>query len=226
MCTVSVVRRERGIRLVCNRDERITRSDALPPRRLRLGDTTAMCPIDPDGGGSWVGVNDARLAVVLLNRSVTDAGVRLSRRSRGEVVVQLLHTETLARAEDAIRGLDISAYEPFQLLIVQGRWIVGAQSDARSVHITRRVIDPPLMFTSSSLGDAMVDRVRRPLFYGMVCYAADQLTGQRLFHDHQWPSAPSVSVRMQRPDARTVSRTAIDLSDEDVSLEYEPLNSP
>ena len=226
MCTVSIVDSREGLRLICNRDERLTRSEAFAPERIRLGSTIATYPVDPDGGGTWVGVNDARLAAVLLNRRGAEVGARVNRRSRGEIVVRALHAETLEQAEEDVRRVDVAAYEPFHLLIVQRSSILVAYSDARVLRVTRRTIDGPIMFTASSLGDELVERVRRPLFHHTVCRAADPIAGQRLFHDHQWPSAPEISVRMRRADARTVSRTSIDLTESVVSLQYEPLHHP
>ena len=69
MCTVTVVPHETGIRVMCNRDERRSRPAALPPQVHDLGGRLAAFPVDPRGGGSWVGVNDAGIVVTLLNVS-------------------------------------------------------------------------------------------------------------------------------------------------------------
>ena len=68
MCTVSIVSHRDGVRIMSNRDERFDRAPALEPRTGALGSRTAAMPIDPVGGGSWIGVNDAGLMAVVLNR--------------------------------------------------------------------------------------------------------------------------------------------------------------
>jgi hypothetical protein len=79
------------------------------------------------------------------------------------------------------------------------------------------------MFTSSSLGDAIVDRPRRELFEQVVARTDNWLWGQWRFHRHQWADRPEISVRMAREDAVTVSRTTIDVTLRGHELEYEPL---
>jgi hypothetical protein len=44
--------------------------------------------------------------------------------------------------------------------------------------------------------------------------------GQRVFHRHAWPARPEISVLMSRPDAATVSRTVLDVSDGAIRMHY------
>src|SRR5688500_7182928 len=108
MCTVTVVPHETGIRLMCNRDGRRTRPAALPPRVHELGGRLAAFPVDPPGGGSWVGVNDADIAVALLNihwgsRRRTEG----PKRSRGLIVRELLSCGSMPHVLEAITSLDL-----------------------------------------------------------------------------------------------------------------------
>jgi hypothetical protein len=41
---------------------------------------------------------------------------------------------------------------------------------------------------------------------------AGWLDGQAQFHRHQWRRRPEISVRMEREDALTVSRTVVDVA--------------
>src|SRR5262249_8211042 len=70
MCTVSVVASRGGVRLVCNRDERVSRPVAQPPALHRTAAGVAIYPVDPESGGTWVGVTDRGFAAVLINRTV------------------------------------------------------------------------------------------------------------------------------------------------------------
>ena len=229
MCTVSVVPYASGVRLLCNRDEGRSRQDALPPRVHEMGGMHAMFPIDPDGSGTWIGCNGAGLAVTLLNaHPVARNGALRVLRSRGTIVRELLRGASLA---DAIRGaerLDPRAYGPFQLLILHGRRLAVVASDSATLTLrSSRVIDIPLLFTSSSLGDRLVTTPRRRLFGRLVLRAREGwLAGQERFHDHQWAEHPELSVRMERADALTVSRTALVVTRHGCSMQYEaPLHS-
>jgi hypothetical protein len=81
-----------------------------------------------------------------------------------------------------------------------------------------------LLFTSSSLGDEVVEGPRRWLFESLVLdESASWLLGQFRYHRTQWTARPDISVLMERVDARTVSRTVIDVNSGEASLYYEPL---
>ena len=58
MCTVTLIARRNGYALGMNRDERLARVAALPPKNQRLERRHALFPSEPNGG-TWIGVNDA-----------------------------------------------------------------------------------------------------------------------------------------------------------------------
>jgi hypothetical protein len=223
MCTVTVVAYEQGVRLLCNRDERRTRPAALPPRIHDTGGLPAVFPIDPQGGGTWIGMNAAGVVVALLNLCRTVPAITTRQKhSRGQVVPQLLKCTSLADVATAVDTLDPYAFAPFQVVIVHDRRVVVATSNAVPIRCIEHNLDMPLLFTSSSLGDARVWPPRRRLFERMVVRnRAGWLHGQAQFHDHQWSDRPELSIRMARRDALTVSRTTVDVTSGERQLLYE-----
>ena len=224
MCTVSIVPLADGFRLGCHRDELHARPAALPPRAIRLDRGLATMPIDPQGGGSWIALTDAGLALALLNR-MTPAALLLEphRRTRGEIVTLLAAARGLDEAKRVLRAIDPGAYRPFQLVTVAGGEVMTATSDGAGVEVVIRPLRLPRMFTSSSLGDASAQRMRGPLFEALVMNAEDRLAGQQAFHAHRWPRCGAFSVVMCRDDARTVSRSTIDVRGGSGSFAYEAL---
>ena len=230
MCTVSIVPHDEGFRLLCNRDEALSRPLAIPPKWHAVRSGTAVYPIDPQGGGTWIGVNNNGVAVALLNRQ--DArGVGTSRpstdglvRSRGEIAVALLGAGSLGDARVHLARLDAASYPPFLALVVSFDRLLCVRGDGAHVTVEEQPLLEPVVFTSSSLGDARVEHVRVPLFRSLVVNSRHPWAGQRTFHDHQWCGRPDVSVRMRRFDACTVSRTRVDVRGSRVSLDYEPLS--
>jgi hypothetical protein len=224
MCTVTVVPRAGGVRLLCNRDERRARPAALLPRVHDLGGILAIFPVDPQGAGTWIGCNSAGLAVALLNAHVTTpAGDRHVRQSRGLIARELLGSRSIAEAEEAGGQIDPRGFAAFQVIVVHARHVATIASDGLS--LTRRPthrVEAPLLFTSSSLGDSLVEPPRRLLFDRLVLRGdRGWLAGQAQFHDHQWPERPEISVRMERADALTVSRATVDLAGDRCKLRYE-----
>jgi len=226
MCTVSVVPKDDGFRLVCNRDEVVSRSVALPPQRRDLGSTSAVFPIDPDGGGTWIGVNSDGLVMVILNRSAAQHArpARPDLRSRGVIIPALLRHGSVSAAVRAAGELEPTEFAPFQLVAIQGRAVSVVTWDGTLEATENLVMTAPRLFTSSSFGDTPVEPPRRQLFAASVINAPDSwLEGQWRFHRHRWQDRPEVSVRMQRPDARTVSRSTIDVTAASARIDYEPL---
>jgi hypothetical protein len=228
MCTVTIVPRVDGFRVACNRDERDSRPPALGPGRYRVECRTGVFPTDPQSGGTWIGANDAGLVLALLNRTETPVAVptveQHSRDSRGLVIPSLLGLGTLRAALRSVQTINPVLFEPFRLVMVQGREVGDATSDGRHISIDCSTLTTPLLFTSSSLGDAVVERPRRRLFNLMIRGGESTwLRAQRAFHRHRWRRCPELSVHMQRKDARTVSRSLIDVRASTIDFRYEPL---
>ena len=228
MCTVTIVPDADGFRLMCNRDEQRKRAAALAPTRHVLANGVAVYPIDPVGGGTWVGVNDAGIAAALLNRTVKPGAVNLTPRlrSRGLIVPALLQCRTLRDAMDVAASVDVAAFNPFRLVVVQPMTATVFASDGAS--LTAQSINPskPCVLTSSSLGDRRVEKPRAELFERLVVrHKGDVLDGQERFHAHRWRARGAISVTMERLDARTVSRTTISVTSRGIDLRYDPMDT-
>jgi hypothetical protein len=237
MCTVTLIAVGPSLRMACNRDELRTRPAALPAQARRFGRRAAILPIDPVSDGTWVAVNDAGVAMTLLN---TYAGPAVERRgpdaaepgepstrralsSRGRIIPSLLHCDAAARAAALVDELRAADYPPFRLVLVDGHDVIAIDSDgaalSRRDESTRNL---PLLFTSSGLGDALVEPPRRALFAEMFSAARQAPAVQDAFHRHSWPDRSYLSVCMRRDAARTVSHTVIEIGPEHVSLTYCP----
>jgi hypothetical protein len=162
----------------------------------------------------------------LLNRRPA-AGLRPGRgsiRSRGLIIPGLLDSPSWTAALDAAARLDPAQFDLFRLVLAQRMVAAVVTSDGRRLSVETMGISRPFMLTSSSLGDSVVEPARRRLFERLL--TDDQrawLPGQARFHAHQWRSRTNISVNMERADARTVSRTAVDVTSRVVGLCYQPL---
>jgi uncharacterized protein with NRDE domain len=226
MCTVTVVPRadDGGFRLVVNRDERRSRPDATAPVWHRQGSRSIAYPSDPTGGGTWVGVNDVGLAMALLNRYPMVVPRPLPEApSRGLIIPALLGCRRVSDAIQLIRAFDCSRFNAFRLVVVDRQETGVFTHDARGDSAVVETLSKPLLQTSSSLGDDLVEPPRRRLFEELVLTEATpcRLLGQHRFHRLQWTSRPEISVFMERPDARTVSRTRFDFIRDSVGMVYE-----
>ncbi|MDH4063084.1 MAG: NRDE family protein [Acidobacteriota bacterium] len=221
MCTVSVVATpDRSlVRLLVNRDERRLRPMAQPLLLHRTVTGTALWPIDPVSGGSWIAANDAGLALALLNMN----GRRPARGapSRGAIVPRLAACRSLDEAVAHWRSFDTTGFVPFRLVVVERGAVAVFESG---------VPDPVCLpqarchvFSSSSLGDDLVDGPRRALLEELLGHEPDAWVAQTRFHQHAWPDRRHLSVMMSRVDACTASITELVLSSEDCVMTYRPV---
>ena len=149
MCSVSIVPLTDGFRIVCNRDEQRSRPSAEPPSRHVAGRLTAVWPLDPVGGGTWIGANDAGLAAVLLNRALpAGATIPPSSLSRGTIIPRLMAADTIAAALTTVLR-DSRERQPFTLVLIQGGELAVVAWDGR-VRLRRCRLVRPHLFTSSS----------------------------------------------------------------------------
>lgn len=229
MCTVSVIPWRGGVRLAANRDEQRSRPAALPPQVRAFGARRAILPLDRAhgesesearrGGGTWIAASDAGLAMTVLNvtrqRSRTAAP-----RSRGAIIPALLDAGDLAEAEQRALGLEASDFAPFRLVVADRRECVEILGDGVRLDLVRRAgLSVPLLFTSSGLGDGLVEGPRSDLFLRLLA-GGDWPSAQDVFHRHAWPDRTHLSVCMRRPDARTVSHSVVALTAQAVSFTY------
>lgn len=222
MCTVTLIRSDRGVRVVCNRDERRSRGLALPPIEHEHDARRVLYPVDPESGGTWIGVNDAGVVACLLNATPPKGAGSRGSRSRGEVVPIALAGSTLAQSLAAALSVDAHEYQPYRLLIADSERAVAIGAQTRDVRVTH-FNGPALMLTSSGLGDHIVEEPRRALFNLAFATSLNPERAQDAFHRHHWDHLPSLSVCMRRADARTVSRTVIELDATGITMLYAPL---
>jgi uncharacterized protein with NRDE domain len=73
-----------------------------------------VCPLDVRGG-TWIGINDRGTFCGIVN---WDVGHRRGMQSRGMLVFDMLKKDTVAEADDFIRGKDPTNYNGFHLVLL------------------------------------------------------------------------------------------------------------
>jgi len=237
MCTVTVLPPaalagggvdEAVLRVLSNRDELRSRPAAHAPEVHSIDGHRVIMPIDPAGGGTWIAASDRGLVYTLLNANPRPAAGKAREtstagdgRSRGLIIPALASAACVSEALERALSLDVSLFNPFRLLLIDRYQLIECWPDAAGLRHRRTILHGPLMRTSSSLGDAVVQAPRRTLFRRFFGSTAAPRAAQDAFHDHQWPARKAVSVRMERADARTVSRTTIELGSELAHVSYQ-----
>ncbi len=218
MCTLSFVPRSRGYVVAMNRDERLSRVEALPPRKFVSGDRAAIYPHEP-GGGTWIAANDRCITFALLN--LGDSSGR-KQRSRGEIIPALIGSDSPGEADARLRRMELKGVLPFRLIGIFGgeRRVLEWRWDGRRVS-RRRLRWLRQHWFSSGLSDEQARRGRQP-----VCEAAwrqrsaGSMEWLRRLHRSHRPATGAFSICVHRPDACTRSYTEIICSPAAVRMNY------
>jgi hypothetical protein len=223
MCTVTWTTLEGGFHLLSNRDELRTRPAALPPRVIERDGVRFIAPIDPQGGGTWAGVNDAGLALCLLNRYDVPFDMQRSYASRGQLVLSSLTCSTREHAVAAVERADLNSYPPFVLLALDPHGPAALLAwDGRHVTIdwdaTGRC---PLV--SSGVDPAAVTEHRRQRLLHFTQGRPDP-SAETLYalHCDGAGSPNSYTPHMARAEAGTVSFSWITVRPDKVQYRYLP----
>ena len=200
MCTLTWQRDPDGALTVhFNRDERKTRPVAEPPAFFEENGVRFLSPRDPQGGGTWMLANEFGLVVCLLNRWQQEKRPTDPPRSRGRLVWNLASLKSAEDVEGSLR--DLEKYQAFTL-------VVFAPGGDRCFEWDGAILDTievPEFLTSSSFQFEDVSRARK------ACFLSHP--GGPELHASPWEPPSAYSIRMNRPDAQTWSRSTVEVSD-------------
>lgn len=222
MCTVSWRFHPDGYDFFFSRDEQRTRPTALPPRPYSRDGVEWLAPYDPQGGGSWIIVNSHGLTACVLNAYTIDAAPAPTSpvQSRGRLPLALADARNATECREKLDHLLADGrFAPCFLLCVhppaEAVWWIWAGA---VLHRLGSAIRPPI--TTSSYDSERIILARRDAFQKIVGTEQPTLEQLRQFHEGPDQPAEAASVRMSRPDARTVSLTHIAVSGSEVRTTY------
>ncbi|HDV5401969.1 TPA: NRDE family protein, partial [Vibrio cholerae] len=115
MCSVTWSLSDTGYQVFFNRDEQRSRALALPPAIYDRQGVAVMMPLDPQGQGSWISLNQFGLSLCLLNNyqgRVPDGTLI----SRGLLLKSLAGSSSIEQITLAFEKLALSRFAPFTLL--------------------------------------------------------------------------------------------------------------
>jgi hypothetical protein len=221
MCTVSFLPNARGFYLAMNRDEKLDRFTALPPKIVDLAGRRSVFPCEPTGG-TWISTNDAGVCLALIDWHRIQREPKHDVVSRGQIVRELAGK---SRAEEIARGvmkLPLRKLRPFRLiaivpsekLVTEWRW------NLEWLTMRNRQWRRQHWFSSG------FDEKRAELERQRVCDAAQDLQSTRRLgwlrqlHRSHAPKRGPFSICMHRADAATVSYTEVSVSGRRAIMRY------
>ena len=223
MCTVTLIARRNGYALGMNRDEKLARVAARPPKNQRLGRRHALFPSEPNGG-TWIGVNTAGATLALINWYSVGASVRGQSVSRGEVVKLALSSDSFPITDAALGELPLARVNPFRLIgvfpahkaVVEWCWNLGRLKRLNHPWQTNTWI-------SSGFDEPGAQQTRGKIFgEALQQSSSGSMDWLRRLHRSHAPGRGPYSHCMHREDAATVSYTELVVSRTTATMGYTP----
>lgn len=162
MCTVLFIPGKNGNYFASLRDENPKRPRAIAPDIQTTSPIHYLAPLDPLAGGTWIGVNEFRNCVILLNGAFENHQRKSAYpKSRGKIVSELL-TSSLPVVEWNLMSLE--NIEPFTLVVWSDEKLFQLVWDGNKKH--RSLLDSTVahIWSSSTLYDTAAKAKRQDYF--------------------------------------------------------------
>ena len=211
MCTLTWVKQDSSYEIFFNRDELLTREEEIHPSIYKKGAVQFLAPADPQGQGTWIGVNDRGIALCVQYKS------------RGQLLWSLLGLESLQDVIDQLKAQDLNEFLEFRILgfsLRESVCMIQFNDGELKINTDANNSYP---VTSSSFQSQVVQDGRIKYFEETVGWSKE-LTAEILdkYHKSTHPQLGPYSVCMKRDNACTKSYSRILVTEDKAIFTYHP----
>lgn len=222
MCSLNWRKLDNKIILAFNRDESVERVEALPPQRFSKNGVEYVMPVDPQGQGSWIAMNNKGLVFFLLN----DYQGRLkdnsdSLISRGKLIQTLATCPSIEKVNETVTQWPLEQSQPFVLGILS---LDSRHSKMFHYDGITEVLSPqPLPNQLYSSGDPNVEAIIKHRTEYVDQKNINSMQDLMALHQQHEPYIDDgyiYSLCMHRPEAESQSMTLIEVTRSEMVMEY------
>ncbi|PKB17317.1 NRDE family protein [Flavobacterium sp. 5] len=183
MCTVSFVCTNDKIIITSNRDEKIVRPSAIPPKNYVLKGKNIIYPKDSKAGGTWYVVDENGTVLVLLNGADEKHEVQLPyRKSRGQIVLEMISSVS---PKEFWEQIDLDNIEPFTLVLFQDKRLFQLRWNGIEKSKVDLDTNKNYVWSSSTLYSKEIREQRSNWFYTFLDNNLE-ITEDKMLHFHQY----------------------------------------
>ncbi len=203
-----------GYRVYFNRDEQKTRPRAALPSEFLTKGVRFICPIDPQGGGTWCATNEYGFTFALLN-FYQGRFPKGKLRSRGELVKNAAQFNRVEHVEQYLASVDLNKYPPFSFLIFS-----PFSTSVSLLRWTGKSLEASIQESPLISSAKYFERVResRLNLYQATLYRDGEYTPTKsdfiALHKSHEPERSAYSMCMHRDEAQTVSFSCVEVAGE------------
>ncbi len=215
MCTITWTAEQLSYEIFFNRDELKTRAKASPPQIYKQNGISTIFPLDPDGSGTWIFINDRGISAALLNYNVPLE--KREYKSRGTLLTEICFESDRDKMLQLIIEKKLEQYRGFTLCLFEPgtqpflyRW--------NGKEITPINENQPIVSSSYKLKEV---RENRKMFYKSIIAENGNSNSTHLeFHKSHIPEKSYRSTCMHRADAETISFSQISCDEKSIRFTY------
>ena len=220
MCTVTYIPTNDKYFFSSNRDEKLSRSQAIPPAVYDLDGRKLIFPRDKDAGGSWIAMHENGNSGVLLNGAFERHSPEPPyRKSRGKVFLEVMEEEMPVRF---FHHMILERIEPFTLVLFEKGNLYECRWDGKMKYYQQLKKHRPYIWSSATLYDkAVVDK--REKWFAAFLNNNPHPTQNDILRFHQFTGDDDArnNLRMDRDGIySTVSITSMLLTTDRGSMKY------
>jgi hypothetical protein len=224
MCTVTYLpRADNTFILTHNRDEQLSRGNAIPPEMAVINNRKCIYPMDPKGSGTWIGVREDGMVACLLNggfdKHIPDPPYK---HSRGLIILKLFELKDLNKL---LEFYDFNGIEPFTLIVKEQNILMEVVWDGSRLFPRNLDAEAPHIYSSTTLYNEE-SRLKRSIWFldWLQLYPDYDVKDIRCFHNYGGEGDTSIDLVMQRDNSlRTVSITSIECNHHRATTIYHDL---
>lgn len=220
MCTVSFIPVGNRVFITHNRDEKSSRSKAIPPKQYTINGYTLLFPRDSTAGGTWIACSNTGHAAVLLNGAFTKHLHQPPyRKSRGLAFLDIVANSSLI---EGYHKADLEGIEPFTVILWTGSCLFECRWDGAQKHIHRPETNLPHNWSSATLYDTDAISKRKTWFESWQKLCPNPAMEEIIqFHLQAGDGDAQNDLRMNRDGQMlTVSVTAIEIAADKSTMQY------
>jgi len=226
MCTVTFIPLiKEGYVITSNRDEKTSREQAVFPTVKHFKGYDLLLPRDPQGGGTWIAMDNLKRTVCLLNGAYQPHQFTPPyRHSRGLVVIDFFKFKAVS---EFVETYDFRQIEPFTLVIVQDERLFEFRWDGENKYFIEHSFEIPKIWSSVTLYNADIIKKREIWFNHWLKENANYNQEMIIdFHTFAGEGDTRNDVLMEREDhLKTVSISSVlNVSDRAVMTYFDRIN--